>query len=701
MFHIAQVIYFPMVPKWHGDLFFFVMVKGLSLSEQIAPEVKQSVLSSFPHYGHSGIVESARELFMQIDGLPACKDDFSSEDTGLLSSLLRAGSECHGYNVRIVGHSLGGAVAVLLGMRLYNRYPNLHVYTYGALPCVNFVIAEACSSFVTSIVYCDEFSARLSVSSILRLRAAAIASLSQDTSANSAMVCKLAWRIFNVNKYHESRENGRIHTPSIQTSAATDDDNSLMHWRRHYKQAIKGVSGPGHQPLTHQTVTSFTDYPDSGILRDGFEGYNHGNTMNSYHDFGNFENCDTLSTRIQPFFEAGADGVSTEPISQIVDGISSSVEVSNEEHPEMYLPGFIIHILPEQTRSLVTLWKSWKIHDREHNFKAYVVNRENFKDIIVSPYMFLDHLPWRVHYAMRRVLETSKAQNQIDGSLRVNSGKIKFMGSPLVLPTQRGKQEKDGTLLSFEIWSFKALELLIGWQRFELVWVFKSLGAAWTRISQVRSTSSLLYSDQVIPKSFHDVEGMDFVAGKVAEVGAQHFGYIKDLKRNFEQLNEKATTLYSKKEDMEFEINRDRIRKRPKSECQDWLRRVEEVHNKVDAFKEEYSQEAESETWWCPDIQSHLKLGRHIVEITNQISKLIEESTKFEGAVVVDVLPQTVEAKPVLTIEEGTSTERTLQRILNNVRDPRKHKIVQQRYRQLSSKDSNKALDLLFVMTVW
>ncbi|XXG62248.1 hypothetical protein AAC387_Pa05g0648 [Persea americana] len=159
---------------------------------------------------------------------------------------------------------------------------------------------------------------------------------------------------------------------------------------------------------------------------------------------------------------------------------------------------------------------------------------------------------------------------------------------------------------------------------------------------------------------------MDFVAGKVAEVGAQHFGYIKDLKRNFEQLNEKATTLYSKKEDMECEINRDRIRKRPKSECQDWLRRVEEVHNKVDAFKEEYSQEAENETWWCPDIQLHLKLGRHIVEITNQISKLIEESTKFKGAVVVDALPQTVEAKPVLTIEEGTSTKRTLQRILNN-----------------------------------
>jgi len=28
------------------------------------------VASSFPHYGHSGIVETARELFMQIEGNP-------------------------------------------------------------------------------------------------------------------------------------------------------------------------------------------------------------------------------------------------------------------------------------------------------------------------------------------------------------------------------------------------------------------------------------------------------------------------------------------------------------------------------------------------------------------------------------------------------------------------------------------------------
>lgn len=38
--------------------------------------------------------------------------------SGFLSSLLGVGCECHGYKVRIVGHSLGGSVATLLGLRV-------------------------------------------------------------------------------------------------------------------------------------------------------------------------------------------------------------------------------------------------------------------------------------------------------------------------------------------------------------------------------------------------------------------------------------------------------------------------------------------------------------------------------------------------------------------------------------------------------
>lgn len=33
--------------------------------------------------------------------------------------------------------------------QLYRRYKNLHVYAYGPLPCVDSVVANACSEFVT------------------------------------------------------------------------------------------------------------------------------------------------------------------------------------------------------------------------------------------------------------------------------------------------------------------------------------------------------------------------------------------------------------------------------------------------------------------------------------------------------------------------------------------------------------------------
>jgi putative lipase involved disintegration of autophagic bodies len=46
--------------------------------------------------------------------LPADKSDAA----GFLSSLLGDGCECHGYNIEIVGHSLGGSIAALLGIRV-------------------------------------------------------------------------------------------------------------------------------------------------------------------------------------------------------------------------------------------------------------------------------------------------------------------------------------------------------------------------------------------------------------------------------------------------------------------------------------------------------------------------------------------------------------------------------------------------------
>lgn len=49
---------------------------------------------------------------VNIDGIAG------SGSSSLLSSLLGVGCECEGYSIRIVGHSLGGAIAALLGLRV-------------------------------------------------------------------------------------------------------------------------------------------------------------------------------------------------------------------------------------------------------------------------------------------------------------------------------------------------------------------------------------------------------------------------------------------------------------------------------------------------------------------------------------------------------------------------------------------------------
>lgn len=408
---------------------------GLINSNQLPLGVRETVLSTFPHYGHSGIVESARELFRQIDGNPDDKDD-SSEKSGFLSSLLGNGCECHGYKVRIVGHSLGGAVAIMLGLRLYARYPDLHVFAYGPLPCVDSVIAEACSDFVTSIVYNDEFSSRLSVNSILRLRGAAIGALSDDSSPDSAIISKLARRILHVRKYQDNEDSQRSLTPSSNSSPEIGEDNKRIIKRRPLKYTIKGgaficghavscmMNTPSNHAVSRETVgnvlapgevsekgaccvqPNLVLYQGKSSPSDGLEGIeNYNNSDLEDGIYGYIENNNPK------LFESSDDLFSFSAQSSPIMDAQSPVKVTVGEFGEVFLPGLIVHIIPEE-RSTSPLWKSWMVDGRYGVYKAYIANRESFKDIIVSPYMFLDHLPWRCHYALQRVLDIRKCQGQ-------------------------------------------------------------------------------------------------------------------------------------------------------------------------------------------------------------------------------------------------------------------------------------------------
>nr|XP_018486679.1 PREDICTED: sn1-specific diacylglycerol lipase beta-like [Raphanus sativus] len=296
--------------------------------------------SSRKHYGHSGIVEAARDLFRQIEGDPG-----ESGSTGFLSSLIGDGCECAGYSIRIVGHSLGGAIASLLGIRLRCRFPNLYVYAYGPLPCVDQDVAESCSEFVTSIVLDNEFSSRLSYGSIRRLQVAAIKVLSQDPKADTALIFRLARRFLSASKRHRQNDVEEQTTgEAIPSIVIADESQESLQ-----KQEEEFIN-PFHE------MEASTDSPVSQFMETG-------PTRANYDD-------------------------------------------DDEEAPEMFLPGSVIHIVHEGNNMSVPIWRGWPICDVPDGYKAYVANRESFKEIMVSPSMFLDHLPWRCRHAMQKVLES-------------------------------------------------------------------------------------------------------------------------------------------------------------------------------------------------------------------------------------------------------------------------------------------------------
>uniref|UniRef100_A0A8R7PY68 Fungal lipase-like domain-containing protein n=1 Tax=Triticum urartu TaxID=4572 RepID=A0A8R7PY68_TRIUA len=402
---------------------------GLINSDQLPPEVKETVLSSFPHYGHAGIIESARELYTKLEGQSIHQDKSELMTAGFLSSLLGAGCECDGYNIEIVGHSLGGAVAALLGIRLYKQFPKLHVFTYGAAPCVDFVIADACSQFVTSIVHNDEFSSRLSMNSVIRLRGAAIKALSKDTSPNSTKVGKLVGG-FTSNKRHDE-QHAVVRCASsgaLQTVSDAKQSNDQIHGKSVMHTVRGGVF------LFGQAISCLVNTPKHRISSTAVINYELGRSRTTLTYNG--ENLTVASRgvldgapseepsdayRHDKFPEAGLDESGSSfrlPHSNNGAELSSApdhtctISLSEGQSPDVYLPGLIIHIVPIKNGTS-PLRKTLVTRHKNKSYKAFIANRQDFMDLVVTPRMFLDHLPWRCHYAMQRVIETRKRNQPI------------------------------------------------------------------------------------------------------------------------------------------------------------------------------------------------------------------------------------------------------------------------------------------------
>lgn len=84
-----------------------------------------------------------------------------------------------------------------------------------------------------------------------------------------------------------------------------------------------------------------------------------------------------------------------DPVSEFFETVPDPENSSDLDPAEMFLPGLVIHIVPKKNNLLMPLWRSWRAQEAAESFRAYVTDRQSFRDIVVCTSMFLDHLPWR------------------------------------------------------------------------------------------------------------------------------------------------------------------------------------------------------------------------------------------------------------------------------------------------------------------
>lgn len=399
------------------------LLKGPNISEEVRQKVKEK-----SHYAHRGIIEAARELSMQLDNLAEDDDDGMAApdmasingDTGgnvpngvarkgLLSRLLGSRGVCEGYDLRLVGHSLGGAISALTGLRLYRRYPKLRVYAFGVLPCVDIDIAEACQDFVTSVVNHDEFSSRLSVTSLKRLRTNALRALSDPPSKSE------------VNK-HGKAKNSSLSSANIPSSSCCpffEIFSSESHDGNEYSKLSKT------QRLLYMIkgIVFLCVYTRICL----FKMSEHHKAIPTSNEIERYKKClsKQRNSRIRvPEFESEIHGrelmtrlVPPNPIlTEKVKSVTIDIDLiplvpvrEEQEEPsenEMLLPGKVIHIVREENPQVSQRCSFWKLRRAEKNstYQAYVADRKEFLDLIISPSMFIDHMPWKCQHALSSIV---------------------------------------------------------------------------------------------------------------------------------------------------------------------------------------------------------------------------------------------------------------------------------------------------------
>lgn len=126
-------------------------IQGICLHEDVGLENPDAKTLKGCGYCHYGVLEATREVYHELMGT-------NKDGEGLLPKLMSS-PKYSGWALRIVGQSLGAAVASLLTLRLRKYYPTLHCFAFNPLPVVDENVVESvgvnvCKSLVTQVSFC-------------------------------------------------------------------------------------------------------------------------------------------------------------------------------------------------------------------------------------------------------------------------------------------------------------------------------------------------------------------------------------------------------------------------------------------------------------------------------------------------------------------------------------------------------------------
>lgn len=268
-------------------------------------------------------------------------------------------------------------------------------------------------SITYSVVHNDEFSARLSMNSVIRLRGSAVKALSKDPSPNSAKVGKLVG-IMNARTDEKIAIDHCVSIGALQTVSETKLSNDQMRGRNPMHTIRGGLF------LFGKAISCLVNTPKYRISSTAAINYELGRSRMTTASGGRCIVASRDSLDISHCGEAGnahRDGQFQESglfecgegyrLSHLNNGSElrsasndhiSTISSSEGQSPEVYLPGLVVHVVPVK-KSTSPLQKTNVTRHKNKSYKAFIANRKDFMDIVVTPRMFLDHLPWR--YALK------------------------------------------------------------------------------------------------------------------------------------------------------------------------------------------------------------------------------------------------------------------------------------------------------------